>query len=296
MIGVIIARFQAPYLHEGHKALIEQVNAKHNKTVVVLGVSPLLGSRRSPLDFVTREKMIKKEYADVVVLPLHDHPLDSKWSQNLDTMLSGTFPGSSFLLYGSRDSFIKYYTGKNSVIELAQHGEYNASEIRKALKDKALDSVDFRSGIIYAYANTYVKVYPTVDVAVFRNNYQEILLGKKEADQKWRLLGGFTDPTDDSYEVAALRELREECGNIDVSAMLYEGSFRVDDWRYRNEEDKIITTLFSATYLSGEAQGSDDIAEVKWFSLEQLTAMIRKNETTETHAPLFTCLLNKYKQ
>ena len=102
------------------------------------------------------------------------------------------------------------------------------------------------------------------------------------------------DPTPTG--AAALRELQEECGKIQVSAMQYEGSFRVDDWRYKNEEDKIITTLFSTTYQSGEPHGADDIAEVKWFSLEQLAEMMRKNETTETHDPLFTCLLNKYNQ
>src|SRR6218665_3615127 len=108
-IGVIVARFQSPYLHEGHHLLIQSVNQKHNKTIVVLGVSPVLGSRKNPLDFATREKMIKKAYPDAVVLPLPDHPLDTKWSQQLDTLLSQAFPGSSFNLYGSRDSFIPFY-------------------------------------------------------------------------------------------------------------------------------------------------------------------------------------------
>jgi bifunctional NMN adenylyltransferase/nudix hydrolase len=295
MIGVIIARFQTPYLHDGHKALINEVQSKHGKTVIVLGISPLLGSRRSPLDFMTREKMIKKEYPGVVVLPLNDHPLDTKWTNNLDNLLSTTFPGSQFQLYGSRDSFMTHYSGKYEVIELPQHGEYNASEIRKALKDKALDSVDFRSGIIYAYANTYVKVYPTVDIAVFRSNQKEILLGKKEADQKWRLLGGFTDPTDDNYEAAALRELQEECGDIQVTEMKYEASFRVDDWRYKNEQDKIITTLFSTEFSSGNPVGTDDIAEVRWFSLQEVAAMLKKDQTAEAHTPLLEYLLNRYK-
>jgi len=67
-LGVIIARFQSPYLHEGHKTLIESVKKSHNKTVIVLGVSPVLGSRKNPLDFHTREKMIKKEIAIKVIL------------------------------------------------------------------------------------------------------------------------------------------------------------------------------------------------------------------------------------
>jgi bifunctional NMN adenylyltransferase/nudix hydrolase len=296
MIGVIIARFQTPYLHEGHKALIDAVQAKHVKTVIVLGVSPVLGSRRNPLDFHTREKMIRKEYPEVVVLPLSDHPLDAKWSHNLDTLLSNTFPGAGFSMYGSRDSFINYYSGKNVVVELPQHGDHSATELRDSLKERVMDSIEFRSGIIYAYSNTYLKVYPTVDIAVFKNNKEEILLGKKSIDQKWRLLGGFSDPTDDSFEAAALRELHEECGPIDVTAMTYEKSFRVNDWRYRNEDDKIITTLFTTEYVGGDPVGSDDIAEVKWFPLKQLSELMAADMTAKEHNIHFTWLLEKYQK
>ncbi|HEY9047840.1 MAG TPA: NUDIX domain-containing protein [Ohtaekwangia sp.] len=293
-IGVIIARFQSPYLHEGHKSLIESVRQQHNTMVIVLGVSPVKGSRRNPLDFQTREKMIKKEYPDVVVLPLADHPLDTKWSQNLDGMLSNTFPGSSFILYSSRDSFKTYYTGANETIELPENGSYRATLIREQISDKVMDSEAFRTGIIYAYANTYLKVYPTVDIAVMRNNRTEVLLGRKDIDNKWRLPGGFSDPTDESYEEAAARELREECGDIQITGMQYEGSFRVADWRYRNESDKIITTLFSTEFIAGDPAGSDDIAEVQWFSLQAVKQMMNDHRTASEHTPQLSTILNKY--
>lgn len=294
MIGVIIARFQTPYLHPGHQALIDSVQAKHRKVVIVLGVSPVLGSKRNPLDFHTREKMIRKSCPDVVVLPLSDHPLDAVWSANLDNLLLNTFPGAAFMLYGSRNSFINYYSGKCKVHELPAHGEFSASEIRESIEEQVMDAMEFRAGVIYAYANTYSKVYPTVDIAVFRNNKKEILLGKKDNDQKWRLIGGFADPADGGFELAAMRELTEECGNIEVTNMAYEGSFRVDDWRYRNETDKIITTLFSADFLNGEPVANDDIAELSWFSVLDLPEIIAKGMTTETHTPLFNALLKKY--
>ncbi len=293
-IGVIIARFQTPYLHEGHRALINSVRTNHNKTVIVLGVSPVLGSRRNPLDFHTRERMIKKEYTDLVVLPLPNHPIDAKWSENLDTLLTHTFPGARFKLYGSRDSFIPFYSGRNTTEQLAETGSHSSTILREKISDKTLDSEEFRTGIIYAYSNTYLKVYPTVDIAVFRNNKTEILLGQKSIDNKWRLLGGFSDPTDDSYEMAAKRELTEECGEIDVTPMHYEGSFRVADWRYLNEADKIITTLFSADFVSGEPKGSDDISEVKWFSLREVEEMMLVRLTAGEHYPQLSALIQKY--
>ncbi|GHN00598.1 hypothetical protein WSM22_20870 [Cytophagales bacterium WSM2-2] len=292
--GVIIARFQSPYLHEGHKSLIQQVSKNHNKVVIVLGVSPVLGSRKNPLDFHTRERMIKKEYPDIVVLPLSDHPIDMQWSQNLDSLLSNSFPGASFSLYGSRDSFIPYYSGKFETVELPETGSHSATLIREKISDKVLDSEEFRTGIIYAYSNTYLKVYATVDIAVFKNSKKEILLGRKNIDNKWRLLGGFSDPTDDSYEEAAKRELTEECGPIETTPMQYEKSIRVNDWRYKSEADKIITCLFSTDIISGDPSGSDDIAEVKWFKLSDVASMIGQQKTAEEHFPQLTYLLEKY--
>ncbi|MBS1505680.1 MAG: NUDIX domain-containing protein [Bacteroidetes bacterium] len=293
-IGVIIARFQTPYLHEGHKATIRQVQEKHNKTVILLGVSPVKGSRKNPLDFYTRERMIKKEYHDVVILPLADHPLDAQWSKNIDTLLGDSFPGSAFVLYGSRDSFIPYYSGKYETVELPEAGSQSATLIREKISDKVLDSEEFRMGVIYAYSNMYLKVYATVDIALFRNNKTEILLGRKNIDNKWRLLGGFSDPTDESYEEAAKRELTEECGAIETAAMQYEKSLRVNDWRYNTELDKIITTLFSTDFISGNPEGSDDIAEVQWFKLNEMKVMIEQKETAEEHFPQLTYLIEKY--
>lgn len=293
-IGVIIARFQSPYLHEGHKDLINSVSNKHDKVIIVLGISPVRGSRKNPLDFHTREKMIKKGYSDVVVLPLPDHPMDTRWSQNLDNLLSDSFPGHPFKLYGSRDSFIPNYSGKFDVIELPETGPHSARLIREQISNKVMDSEEFRTGIIYAYSNMYSKVYPTVDIAVFRNNKSEILLGKKQIDNKWRLLGGFSDPSDESYEDAARRELVEECGPIEIKDMMYEKSFRVNDWRYRSESDKIITCLFSMDYMSGDPKGSDDIGEVRWFQLSDVHSMIEETLTADEHTPQLMLLISRY--
>ncbi len=295
-IGVIIARFQTPYLHEGHKAVFQTVTKNHNKTIIVLGISPLRGGRKNPLDFHTREKMIKKEYPDVVVLPLADHPYDAQWSKNLDSLLNDSFPGSTFSLYGSRRSFIEYYSGNLKVVELRETGSHSATIIREQISDKVLDSEEFRTGIIYAYSNTYLKVYPTVDIAAFRNNKSEILLGKKNIDNKWRLLGGFADPTDGSYEEAAQRELREECGDIKVTEMRYEKSFQVNDWRYRSEVDKIITSMFSTDFISGDPLGSDDISKVQWFRLSDVKTLLESGETAEEHAPQLSFLISKYNE
>jgi bifunctional NMN adenylyltransferase/nudix hydrolase len=292
--GVIIARFQTPYLHEGHRQLIKQVSGSHNKLIILLGVSPIAGSRKNPYDYHTREKMIKKDYPEIIVLPVSDHPSDKIWSETLDNLLKSVFPSEHFCLYGSRDSFIPYYSGKFETVELPEHGDYNATELRKQYADKVFDSNDFRGGILYAYYNQYTKVYPTVDIALFRNNRTEILLGKKAVNNKWRFIGGFSDPEDADYESAAKRELMEECGEMEITEMTYETSRKINDWRYRNEADKIITLLFSCDFISGSPAAQDDIIDINWFKLSDLPQMLTDGFISDEHHELFDFMINKY--
>jgi len=292
--GVIIARFQTPYLHEGHRQLIKQVSGSHNKLIILLGVSPITGSRKNPYDYHTREKMIKKDYPEIIVLPISDHPSDRVWSETLDNLLKSVFPSEHFCLYGSRDSFIPYYSGKFETVELPEHGDYNATELRKQYADKVFDSNDFRAGILYAYYNQYTKVYPTVDIALFRNNKTEILLGKKAVNNKWRFIGGFSDPEDADYESVAKRELMEECGKMEITEMTYETSRKINDWRYRNEADKIITLLFSCDFITGSPAAQDDIIDLNWFKLSDLPKMLADGFISDEHHELFDFMINKY--
>lgn len=290
--GVIIARFQTPYLHEGHKNLIGSIKATHNKVVVVLGISPAVASKRNPFDFYSREKMLRAYYENLIVLPLSDAASDNVWSENLDTLLTNTFPTENFLLYGSRDSFIPYYTGKLATKELPKKDNHSSTTVRTDESDKVQSSLDFRLGINYATQNIYPLVFTTVDIAVYNQDGTKILLGRKPKATTWRLPGGFTDPTDDNFETAAKRELTEECGAIETGNMEYVTSLKIDDWRYRKEENKIITLLYKTQLLYGNATASDDLEEVKWVEVAQLQNMINNNQIAYEHKALIAHLIN----
>jgi len=291
--AVVIARFQTPYLHEGHRLLLDQIKAKHHKVVVVLGVSPVKGSKRNPFDFYTREKLIKSAYPSFIVLPLSDHPSDEIWSLKLDELLFECFPNEQFILYGGRDSFIPFYSGCIPISELPEQTNESSTGIRDECSDKVLGSDDFRIGVNYACHNMYPKVYPTVDIAVFRENMKYVLLGRKSQRKAWQLPGGFVDPSDRDFESAAHRELHEECGSLEVSRMRYLGSTKIDDWRYRNEEDKIITTLFATDLVFGDTRAQGDLAEVRWFRTNELNRMIEENLIAKEHVILMEMLFEK---
>ena len=289
--AVIIARFQTPYLHEGHKYLIDDIYSKHNKVIIVLGIAPVKGSKRNPFDFYTREKLLKQYSPGLIVLPLKDFASDIFWTQELDTLLRNSFPNEEFVLYGSRDSFISHYHGSLKVDELPEYGDHSASSIREENSDKVLDTVDFRMGINYAYHNVYAKLYPTVDIALLKDNETMVLLGRKPHSDKWRFPGGFSDPTDSSYEAAAKRELQEECGSVEVDKMEYIGSVKIDDWRYRKETDKIMTILFKTNLLYGRPEAADDLESLQWFKVNELEDLMANDKLTPEHHPLFTLLI-----
>jgi len=285
-IGVIVGRFQVHELHPGHIALIESVKAKHKRVVILLGISPALVTRKNPLDFVARKEMILQKFPDVSVLSIPDMPSDKDWSAELDGRIREACPVGSVMLYGGRDGFVKYYHGHFETTELADHQQVSGTEVRKSLSNEVKSSPDFRAGVIYAAYNQYPKVFPTVDVAILQG--ENILLGRKSHQTQYRFIGGFSDPTDDCYEAAARREAFEETG-LEVDSLQYVGSARIDDWRYRNEEDKIISLLFTAELQFGKAEARDDIAELRWFRRDELTEEI----FTPEHRPLFQLLMKK---
>jgi len=294
-VGVIIGRFQVPDLHDGHYDLIDSVVNKHKKVLMFICSTPgVLVTRRNPLDYFTRMTMMQEAYPNVVILPLNDMPSDHDWSKTVDVKIRETFGNDpAVALYGSRDAFIPHYHGNYPTVELAESFDISGSEVRQAASNEVRRHSEFRRGVVYAAHNKHPVVFPTVDIAVIR--YQgtkiQIALGRKPNDlpNKWRFPGGFVDPVkDESMVAAAKRELREEMTvTVDYPNFTYLGSLKVNDWRYRSEVDKIITTLFLTKYLWGPLEAGDDLGEAKWFDLDDFNM----ETLVEGHRPLMDMVL-----
>lgn len=284
-VGVIIGRFQTPYLHEGHTSILDKVCEMHSNVVVFLGIPRIQNTKRNPLDFATRRKLIQERYPEVIVMALPDHRSDEKWSENVDNTLATIFPEKQAILYGSRDSFIPYYSGKHKTEMLDQVSSHNATDIRANASSDVLDSEEFRAGVIYGISKQRPVTYPTVDIVVA--NYDgQILLARKPAEDKFRFVGGFVDRTDDSYEMAARRELYEET-KLSGLKPTYVASQQIKDWRYEREDSGIMTTLFLFYEWDqmGRPEASDDIAEVKWFDLADLFEYNQEPSLGDGHIP-----------
>jgi bifunctional NMN adenylyltransferase/nudix hydrolase len=287
-VGIIVGRFQVDELTDGHKKLIDSVQADHKRVIVFLGLSPCKCTVNNPLDFEARKLMLQEAYPDIEVYYIHDTGSDVQWSDALDGMvLERTSEAESVCLYGGRDSFLQYYSGGYPCKELVQDVFTSGTEKRKQLATNVNKSRDFRHGVIWATMNQWPACLPTVDIAIFNNDRSRILLGKKKNEGLYRFIGGFGEPNE-TFETTAIRETKEEA-NIDVQSIQYVRSFVVSDWRYKSEVNKITTSLFEVTKWSGNPAPGDDIDELRWFPFN--THLL--GSVVVEHREMLDCLLNR---
>jgi bifunctional NMN adenylyltransferase/nudix hydrolase len=284
-VGVIVGRFMVNTLHDAHIDLINSVVNNHERVVLFLGVAPIRNTLNNPLDARHRTAMINELYPNIEVHFIDDHRDDKVWSDNLDAKIAALMPPlQSVTLYGSRDSFIKSYYGKYPTCLLESTMFISATQVRKKIIVNYPSSKDFRAGLIAATGLRYPTAYQTVDCAV-RNNNDEILLVKKPSETKWRFIGGFSDPSSESLEADAEREVMEETG-VKIDNICYLGSAKIDDWRYKGSVDCIKTVFFIADYVSGTPEGNDDVEFAKWFDIYDLS----KDFIVPEHHVLFDML------
>ena len=289
-VGVIVARFQSPFLHEGHQEIISAVCASHPKVIVFLGLSPLRCTKHNTYDFATRRAMLEEKYPNVEVFYIDDVGDNELWSKNLDRLIGKNLaPGHKAVLYGSRDSFINDYLGRYPTIELVPSKFISASEIRRRIGIKAKSTQDFREGMCHVVQNQFPTFHPTVDLAIVDYDQRRLLLAQKPNQRFLRFVGGFTDPLKDkSAEEAAVREGKEETG-LDLTVEGYVGSALVNDWRYRYEDDKIMTFFYVMRYGSGVPTANDDIQYVCWKKFGEIS----EGDLMPMHRPLLS-MLNDY--
>lgn len=272
-MGVIIGRFQIDMIHGGHNGLFTMVNDLSDRMIIFLGCGKAVNTRKNPLDFQSRKLMIQESCPSAEIYPLYDNKSNEIWSQKLDATINDLIKEpSDVTLYGAKDSFIPFYSGKfkteiltGAIVE----GEH-ATTMREKIAKTPNATADYRRGMITAAYNRYPATFPTVDIAIL-DDHNRVLLGRKPDETDFRFVGGFVDPTDESLEAAAKREAIEECGKIELDGFKYVASVKVNDWRYANSIDGIMTSFFVCKYIYGAPKASDDIEAIKWFDLDTLT-------------------------
>lgn len=154
-LGVIISRMQVPFLTQSHINMIQTVQERHNKLLILLGVSSEI-NLKNPFTFDFRRQMIQKYLRTTdIIIPLKDNPDDNaKWVSTVDLMVSSNLVGDEkAVLYGGRDSFIPYYIKENGLYmtqELLPEDNDSGTELRNVATTKIPRySKDTAEAIIY---------------------------------------------------------------------------------------------------------------------------------------------------
>ncbi len=293
-VGVVLGRFQLPVLHEGHKALIREVQKRHDTVILVIASTPVFLNRKNPLSGELRRALLETEFANqnVVVRELHNNPSNEVWSANFDRLLTETMTNTRFIIYGARDNSLKCYSGTHEKVSLNLNLPTSATDVRRKIAreipgDKR-DLRKFAEGVIYATHNFFPVSYTAVDLAIIREEggKTQVLLCGKGISKKWFFCGGFVDPEDKTILDAVKREKAEELGiNLEVDGYQFVGDLLIDDWRYRGTEHSIRSMFHVGTYQWGTARPADDIERTEWFELNQIHEVI-----ADAHRPLADAL------
>jgi bifunctional NMN adenylyltransferase/nudix hydrolase len=272
-IGVFVGRFQVDELSTGHKYLIDTILSENDDIIIGLGVSVTKIERTNPLSYDIRKFMIQEQYPNAIIIPIKDVGHVGYWNKILDATLEPYSKDATITIYGSRDSMLNGYDGKYNKKEIISIVSASGTEIRTNIAKNIENSRDFRKGIIYAAYERYPVGYSVVDMICVDET--KILLGKKPNRDQYCIIGGFYDnQKDTSLEDAALREFKEETG-LDAINPKYFMSAQINDYRFRNESNKIISSVFILEYNGGTSIADDDIEEVKWFDIREI---IKKDE------------------
>lgn len=139
----------------------------------------------------------------------------------------------------------------------------------------------------------YPTCFTTVDIVVYDSTNNRVLLAKKPKQDLHRFVGGFSDPKNDSFESDAVRELEEETGlTATPSVLVYLGTAKIDDERYRNTQDCIKTIFYLCPYTGGKPEAYDDIESVKWENVKDLSTDLVVYE----HKPLMEMLISFFQK
>lgn len=126
--GIIIGRFQVPFLHPGHLELIATALRECDEVTILLGSREKIDEKNF-YSIKQRVDMLNKIFPQLEIIPLWDKDNNELWSKEVDIIL-GNIEGDH-TLYHSRDSFKDCYYGKYPLREVTEVPGYSGTKIRE---------------------------------------------------------------------------------------------------------------------------------------------------------------------
>ncbi len=127
-----------------------------------------------------------------------------------------------------------------------------------------------------------------------------ILFQRRADNGKWGLIGGLLE-LNETYEEAAIREIREETG-LEVRLESFLGIFHNHDMVWSNgDQAQVIAAYYVASIVKGEPQVDEESFELKFFGKDEIPELFAEDHRAaiKTYFDGVRCPLlneNKYKQ
>lgn len=103
-----------------------------------------------------------------------------------------------------------------------------------------------------------------------------ILFQRRTDNGKWGLIGGLVE-MNETYEEAALREVREETG-LEVKLDSFLGIFHNHDMVWSNGDTAhVISAMFTAEIISGEPRIDEESYELRFFGKDELPELFAED-------------------
>ena len=111
----------------------------------------------------------------------------------------------------------------------------------------------------------------------------KILLQRRSDNGKWGLIGGLLE-LNETYEEAALREIREETG-LKVKLDAFLGIFHNYDMVWANgDRAHVISAYYAASIAEGEPRTDEESLELRFFSREELPPLFAEDHRAAVEA------------
>lgn len=176
-VAIVVGRFQVPWLTDSHGWLIQKAFSMYDDVYILIGDTKILpnGYKRmdshDPYPFEVRKYMILEYINDRLCLDsgrllgidrFEDVGDVGLWNKALDDFLEDKFKNSEidfeFVMFGSRDSFVINYSGKNEIC-LVDSPEVFSNDSGTSLRKHCYESdsrtieyssLEFRRGVLWA--------------------------------------------------------------------------------------------------------------------------------------------------
>ena len=111
----------------------------------------------------------------------------------------------------------------------------------------------------------------------------KILFQRRTDNGKWGLIGGLLE-MNETYEQAALREIREETG-LEVRLDSFLGIFHNHDMVWANgDAAHVISAVYTAEIVSGEPRIDEESFELRFFGADEVRELFAEDHITALEA------------